>query len=86
MCHHQISNRYVGGILVPRISPYHDQCHVALHHMAGSRGTLRQVLEGPTVHCRDIDAVLESIRRIKSAGSHKLQVKSLFCGENVIFG
>lgn len=59
---------------------------MALHHMAGSRGTLRQVLEGPTVHCRDIDAVLESIRRIKSAGSHKLQVKSLFCGENVIFG
>ena len=43
--------------------------------------TLKQLLEDPSVHCKDIEAVIDSIRRMKIAGRHKLQVKKL---ENVL--
>ena len=39
--------------------------------------TLKQLLEEPSVHCKDIEAVIDSVRRMKIAGRHKLQVKKI---------
>lgn len=45
--------------------------------MAGAAfEALKQLLEEPPVHCKDIEAVIDRIRRMRTAGRHKLQVQN----------
>ncbi|XP_011406096.1 PREDICTED: 7-methylguanosine phosphate-specific 5'-nucleotidase-like [Amphimedon queenslandica] len=39
---------------------------------------LKQLLEEPPVHCKDIESVIDCIGRMRTAGRHKLQVLSDF--------